>query len=196
VWGVAPQARVLSISVLDGSGEISPQAIVDGIHAAVREGASVINMSFGQASDNTQVRAAIDFATARGAVVVAAAGDTASPTPLFPANIAGEVIAVGALDEAGKPSPYANPVGVNGVEAPGENLPAVRLQDGIVQVVGSDGSSMAAAIVSGSVALLEACVHTRTGSVLGEAGAVRALRESVGHGRWINLRGALRAVGC
>jgi hypothetical protein len=182
--------------VLDGSGQISSQAIVDGIYASVRGGASVINMSFGQASDSPQIKAAIDYAASRGVVIVAAAGDTASPTPLFPANIPGEVIAVRAMDEAGKPSPYANPVGVSGVDAPGQNLPAVRVQDGTLQVVGSDGSSMAAALVSGSVALLEACVHRNHGSVLGQAGSVRALRDSVGPGPWINLRVALRAVGC
>jgi energy-coupling factor transporter ATP-binding protein EcfA2 len=143
-----------------------------------------------------RIKAAIDYAASRGVVIVAAAGDTASPTPLFPANIPGEVIAVRAMDEAGKPSPYANPVGVSGVDAPGQNLPAVRVQDGTVQVVGSDGSSMAAALVSGSVVLLEACVHRNHGSVLGQAGLVRALRGSVGPGPWINLRAALRAVGC
>jgi subtilisin family serine protease len=196
VWGTAPQARVLSLSVLDATGQISPQAVVDGILAAVRRGASVINMSFGRPADSPQIKAAIDYASARGVVVVAAAGDTTSPTPLFPANLVGEVIAVRAIDESGKPSLSANRVGVNGVDAPGENLPAVRFQDGAVQVVGSDGSSMAAAVVSGSVALLEACVHRQPGSVLSLGVVVRALRESMGLGPWINLRTALRAVGC
>ena len=196
VWGVAPRARVLSISVLDGSGQISSQLVVLGIYAAVRQGASVINMSFGQASDSPQIRSAIDFATAHGIVIVAAGGDTASPTALFPADIVDEVVAARALGETGEPSPYANRVGVNGIDAPGRNLAAVRVQNETVEVFASAGSSMATALVSGSVALLEACVHRRSGSVLGQAAVVRVLRASAKQGPWFNLRSALRAVGC
>jgi membrane-anchored mycosin MYCP len=196
VWGVAPQAQVLSISVVDASGLISSDAVVLGIYAAVRQGASVINMSFGRASDDPQIRTAIDYAAGRGVVIVAAGGDTASPTALFPADMHEQVIAVRALGEDGKPSPQANTVGANGIDAPGQNLPAVRVQDNILKVVGSDGSSMAAAVVSGAAALLEACVHRRSGSVLSETTVVRVLRDSAGQRPWFNLRAALRTVGC
>jgi subtilisin family serine protease len=60
VWGVAPRAQVLSISVVDASGQISAQEVVAGIQAAIQQRASVINMSFGQVSDNPQIKAAID----------------------------------------------------------------------------------------------------------------------------------------
>jgi subtilisin family serine protease len=196
VWGVAPRARVLSLTVTDASGMIGPDAIVADIYSAVREGASVINMSFGQAADNPRIKTAIDYAFSHGVVIVAAGGDTASPAPLFPADVGGEVIAVRALGENGKPSLYANRIGVDGIDAPGQNLPAVRVQDNTVEVVGSDGSSMAAAVVSGSVALLEACAHRTSGAVLDEAAVIRVLRESTGQGPWFNLRAALRLVGC
>lgn len=196
VWGVAPKARVASISVVDGSGQINAQAVVLGIYAAVRLGATVINMSFGQVSDSPAIKTAIDFAAERGVVLVAAAGDTASPTPLFPADVVGEVIAVRALGQDGEPSLYANRVAANGIDAPGENLLAVRVQDKAIKVVGSDGSSMAAALVSGSVALLESCIHRKPGAVLGSTTVVLVLRDSAGKGPWFNLRAALRSVGC
>ena len=196
VWGAAPKARVLSVSVVDESGQISEQAVVAGIYAAVQQGASVINMSFGQASDSPLIRAAIDYAAGRGVVMVAAGGDTTSPTALFPADVVGEVIAVRALTEKGEPLPSSNPVGSNGVDAPGENLPAVRVQNGTLVEVGSNGSSMAAAVVSGSVALLEACAHRKSGSALSSTTILGALRDSEGRGPWFNLRVALRIIGC
>ncbi len=103
----------------------------------------MINMSFGQASDNAQIRAAIDSATRQGVVVIAAGGDTASPSALFPADLSDHVIAVRALAENGAAQPSANTVGANGIDAPGENLPAVRLQNGRLVEAASDGSSMA-----------------------------------------------------
>ncbi len=196
VWGVAPKARVLSISVLDTSGAISAMKVVTGIYAAVQQGASVINMSFGQASDNPEIRAAVDYAVGRGVVIVAAGGDTASPTPLFPADLAGEVIAVRALADDGTPPLSANTVGANGIDAPGENLPAVSVQDGMLVEARSDGSSMATAVVTGSVALLAACVHRKPGPVLNEQMVVRALRASADRTPFFNLRVALHQVGC
>jgi subtilisin family serine protease len=196
VWGVAPRARVLSISVLDGSGQVSNEAVVVGIYVAVRLGASVINMSFGQASDNPRIKEAIDYATGRGVVIVAAAGDTASPTALFPADIVDEVIAVRAMGQTGKPSLYANRVGKNGVDAPGLNLTAVKVENDVAVVGTTSGSSMATAVVSGSVALIEACVHRKSAGSIDVRTLVRTLRGSAGQGPWFNLREALRAVGC
>jgi subtilisin family serine protease len=196
VWGVAPQARVLAISVVDALGRISVEKIVAGISFAVEERASVINMSFGQASDNAQIRAAIDFATRQGVVVIAAGGDTASPSALFPADLSDQVIAVRALAENGAAQLSANTVGANGIDAPGENLPAVRLQNGRLVEAASDGSSMATAVVSGSVALLEACSRRTSGTVLGAMSLVRILRASAGKKPWFDLGQAVRAAGC
>jgi subtilisin family serine protease len=196
VWGVAPKARVISISVVDTSGRISAEAVIAGIRTAVLQGASVINMSFGQVADDPQITAAIDSAVGHGVVVVAAGGDTTSPAPLFPADLSSEVIAVRALAENGVPPPSANPVGINGVDAPGENLPAVRMQNGAPVEAPSDGSSMATAVVTGSVALLEACAKRSSGAVLSAMALVRMLRTSAGKRPWFDLGAALRAAGC
>jgi subtilisin family serine protease len=195
VWGVAPKARVLSISVVDASGRIGAQEVVAGIDTAVLQGASVINISFGQVSENAEIKAAIDYAASRGVVIVAAAGDTTAPVPLFPANVTGEVIAVRALAENGMPPLSANGVGTNGIDAPGENLPAVRVQNGVPLEAASDGSSMATAVVTGSVALLVACAH-RIHLVLRSDSLLRILRNSARQQPWFNLRDALHEVGC
>lgn len=196
VWGVAPQAQVIVISIVDVSGLISPEKVVAGIHSAVERRASVINMSFGQPVDNAQIKAAIAYATGHGVVVVAAGGDTWSPAPLFPADLADQVIAVRALAENGAAPLSANTVGVNGIDAPGEDLPAVTVRDGVTVEAASDGSSMATAVVSGSVALLEACSRRSSGAVLGAKSLVRILRSSASGGPWFDLGRAVRAAGC
>lgn len=195
VWGVAPRASVMPINVTDATGSISADAVVLGIETAVAEHASVINLSFGMVSDSQAIRDAIHRAAARGVVVVAAAGDTAAPAPLFPASLIKDVIAVRALGRDGQPSLRANRVGVNGIDAPGQNLPAVRLAKNALKVVDSDGSSMAAALVSGSVALLESCAHRKSATPTDEV-VVMTLRESESSGPWFDLRKALRLIGC
>lgn len=196
VWGVAPQAQVIAINVVDASGLISPEKVVAGIHSAVEQRASVINMSFGQPVDNAEITAAIAYAIGRGVVVVAAGGDTSSPAPLFPADLSDQVIAVRALAENGAAPLSANAVGANGIDAPGENLPAVTVRNGVAVEAASDGSSMATALVSGSVALIQACSLRSSGAALGAKSLVRILRGSAGTGPWFDLGLAVRAAGC
>ena len=112
------------------------------------------------------------------------------------ASLVNEVIAVRALDQDGQPSLRANRVGPNGIDAPGQNLPSVRLVNNAPEVVKSDGSSMAAALVSGSIALLESCVYRKSLTRPNEEMLMKALRESREIGPWFDLRVALQLVGC
>jgi len=80
VAGVAPEAKVMAVRVLDASGSGPSDAILDGIVYAARNGADVVNLSLGgPLEDPDELRAwteAIDQAGAYGALVVAAAGNT------------------------------------------------------------------------------------------------------------------------
>jgi subtilisin family serine protease len=71
----------------------------------------VINLSLGGCTDGDKPPAAIahavEAATHAGAVVVAAAGNEASPRPAWPAALPG-VLAVSSLDASGRPSTFAN----------------------------------------------------------------------------------------
>jgi subtilisin family serine protease len=196
VWGVAPGARVLPIVAGSASVPLNPVAVARGIRLAVGAGASVINLSLGRPSDDAGIRAAIDSAAAAGVIVVAAGGDNSAPGPLFPADIPGEVIAVRALSQKGEPTLYSNGAGLDGLDAPGEDVQAVTVRDEKAMVSSFGGSSAAAALVSGAVALLEACARRTPGSVMTRSAAVRALRVSFGAGPWFNLPRALHFVGC
>lgn len=98
VTGVAPGAMLLPVKVLDctATGRISDAAA--GIRYAADMGADVINISFGTPSDSPALREAIEYAQARGAVIVASAGNDGSRGITFPAAYPG-VLAVAASGE-------------------------------------------------------------------------------------------------
>jgi thermitase len=114
VAGVAPQAQIMAVRVLDGDGVGTSADIASGIAFAANEGAGVINLSFGGPAEggDQAISDAIVQAEQRNVVVVAAAGnegsdnDTTPVTPcVFPnANL----ICVAAVTRSGARSDFSN----------------------------------------------------------------------------------------
>ena len=77
VAGVAPQAQIMAVRVLDARAAAASSAIANGIAFAANSGAGVINLSLGGPGDagDTAMSNAIALAESKGAVVVAAAGN-------------------------------------------------------------------------------------------------------------------------
>ncbi len=160
VIGVAPQADLLSVSVAFGQteeGSISTDdQIAAGVRWAVDNGADVINMSL---TRNTRDWPeswddAFGYAFANDVVVVAAAGNRGSGTTEVgaPATIPG-VLTVAGVDIDREVSFDASSQGISiGVSAPSEQL--VGVQPGNTGYVLWDGTSGAAPLVSGLVALV------------------------------------------
>ncbi len=96
----SPNARVMSLRVLDGDGVGSAFDAAAAIEYAVAHGARVVNVSFGadRHFDAPLLRRAVADAEARGAIVVAATGNDGEPRIPYPANDARRVVAVGASD--------------------------------------------------------------------------------------------------
>jgi len=130
IAGVAPQAKVMAVRVLDGEGSGSFVDVALGIRYAANNGADVINLSLGALPGSqvftitglmTDVEDAIEYANSRGVVVVAAAGNEAAPlcdTPGFDPG----AICVTATDRREAKAAYANnPVrpDLESVAAPG-----------------------------------------------------------------------------
>lgn len=157
--GVAPDAELLSISVGFGSVTSKPftEQIVDAMHWAVDQGATVINMSL---TTNTldwdpSWDEAFQYAFDHDVVVVVAAGNRGSGTSRVgaPATIPG-VLAVGGVDPSGTASNDASTQGITiGLSAPSERLLGVSADGSLVQWNGTSG---AAPIVSGIAALVRA----------------------------------------
>lgn len=176
--GVAPQARVLPVRVLGRcGGRLSDlaDAIVWASGGEVRgvppleRPVDVINLSLGMpGACGPTLRSAIAAARARGTVVVAAAGnDGAAASAYNPANCPG-VVTVGAADRQGAAAWYSNHGGTITLVAPGGSLGALPA-DNLVSTLDQGsrgrfrgvfgyraGTSMAAPLVSGVVALMRA----------------------------------------
>lgn len=95
IVGVARGVRIMPVKVLDCYGSGDSVAAARGMLYAVRNGASIINMSLGGLEDAGVMRDAVAQATAAGVLVVAATGNENGPVA-FPARIPA-VLAVGAL---------------------------------------------------------------------------------------------------
>ncbi len=151
--GVAPAARVLAIHAFDASGTAvdgTTLTILRSIDWAVARGARVINMSFAGPNDPGLARG-LAAARQKGVVLVAAAGNAGPKSPpLFPAADP-NVIAVTATNVDDKLLPAANRGRHIAVAAPGVDIVGPA-PGGNYQL--STGTSVAAAHVSGVVALL------------------------------------------
>ena len=127
--------------------------------------ARIINLSLVTTGDDPVLHAAVDAATAAGALVIAAAGNTGSPGFLSPAGFE-NVVSVAATDRLGRPARYSSFGPSVDLAAPGGDTHHDRDGDGVVDGILStllpgrrdygllQGTSMAAAQVSGVAALM------------------------------------------
>jgi len=166
VASVAPGAAILPVRVLAESGGTSVE-LAEGITWAVDQGADVLNLSLGSASESQLVSDALAYAEAQEVVVVAASGnDGQSDFVQFPASV-GTVLGVGATLLDGAIAAYSNggpeldlvaPAGTIGADTDGDGLPDAVLQeawiDGQWQYVVAEGTSLATPHVAGAAALL------------------------------------------
>lgn len=156
--GVAPEASILSVSVAfgtSGAALSNDDQIAEGIRWAVDNGADVINMSLTRNTLDwpTSWDDAFMYAFENDVVVVAAAGNRGSGTTEVgaPATIPG-VLTVAGVDQSKEASFDASSQGITiAVAAPSEKLVGVAPGGGYLQW---DGTSAAAPIVSGLVALV------------------------------------------
>jgi subtilisin family serine protease len=95
IAGVCWSCTILPVKVLGANGSGSYTDIARGIRYAADRGADIINMSLGGSADSRLLTDAVAYATAKGALVIAAAGNDGSTARHYPAAIP-SVLAVGA----------------------------------------------------------------------------------------------------
>lgn len=155
ITGIAYDAQIMPVKVLDDVGSGSYNAVADGIYYAVNNGANVINLSLGGLFPNSILETAIEYASNQGAMVVMAAGNNGYPFPGYPANYANNWgLAVGAVDRNNNMANFSNRAGINSpyyVTAPGVNVYS-SIPDNKYAIY--SGTSMATPHVAGVVALM------------------------------------------
>ena len=97
ITGIAYNAKLIDVKVVDNNGKIDNSNIIKGIEFAVKHGANVINMSFASGGYSQKLQDVITKYAKKGIIFVAAAGNNGEKALTYPAAYDG-VIAVGALD--------------------------------------------------------------------------------------------------
>jgi subtilisin family serine protease len=156
IVGVAAESRLVALQACTpkqpGASESTCTAhrVARGVDASVRHRARVANVSVGGPS-NRVVNRIVAAVLARGIAVVAAAGNNGPDGPrLYPAALPG-VLAVGATGPGGEVYARSNMRAHVAVLAPGVDLLTTRPEN---RYVFATGTSYAAAVVTGAMALL------------------------------------------
>ncbi|MFH2136229.1 MAG: S8 family serine peptidase [Patescibacteria group bacterium] len=171
--GVAWEAKIMPIRVLDSAGSGDVLTVIEGIDYAVEKGVDVINLSFIGSGFSKSLFLALERAYKAGIVVVAAVGNYAGAgknldeEPLYPVCYYGGdgeniVIGVAATDKDDKKAQFSN-YGTKCVDvsAPGVDIwGTVAYNPGLPEFTelysgGWSGSSVAAPIVAGTAALIK-----------------------------------------
>jgi subtilisin family serine protease len=163
ISGVAPAAKIMRIRALNAAGDGTVGAIANSIRYAAKNGAKVINMSFGgivSASAKSLLQSAVNYAHSLGSIMVAAMGNYGADGDNFgPANL-DYVLGIGATDYTDTRAGFSNYGSKMDFMAPGVDI--LSLGSPSIHIGGAaspnyyyaSGTSMAAPFVSGAIALL------------------------------------------
>ena len=144
VAGVAPEAEIMAVRVLDGDGSAFSSEVAEGIDYAAENGADVINLSLSGPADSEDklMSVAVDVAAKKDAVVVAAAGNEGADNDSEPSTPCAlpqpNLICVAALNQNGALASFSN-FGAKSVDlaAPGTHILSAKTDYG--QPVFEDG---------------------------------------------------------
>lgn len=123
----------------------------EGVLYVIDQGAQVVNCSWYQNISTNYGRDIIDYAISKNVIVVAAAGNSNSDTPIFPASYS-DVLGVGAIDETGNKTSVSNYGNWVDIYAPGKNV-YVAYPDNAYFPNG--GTSISCAITASACCLLK-----------------------------------------
>jgi subtilisin family serine protease len=165
IEGLAPSAKILPVAVPLASvvhrGEPPKNATAQAIRYAADHGARIISMSLGgpryeredQVPCPTAIQDAVLHALGKGALVVAASGNSAdSGSPVEEPGVCLGVVSVGAVDAKLKVTDFSSRHRYLTVTAPGTDIATLTRESGSAFV--GDGTSHATALTSAALALI------------------------------------------
>lgn len=149
VVGVAPDARLYSVKVLDADGSGSLSGVIKGIIWCANNGIQVANMSLGSPMPSDTMQRALRYAKSRGVIVVAAAGNSGGSVG-YPGAYP-ETIGVAASDWEDNIAKFSSRGDEVDFIAPGVAIVSTSMEGDFASL---SGTSMAAPHVAGLAALV------------------------------------------
>lgn len=147
---VAPDARIMPLRVLASNGRGDVFSVAEAVVFAAEQGANVINLSLGMASHSDTLKTAVRYATARGVVVVGAAGNLGNKEKQHPAATQC-VLGVTAVNATRHKADFASYGSWVAYAAPGDAIYSTFPNGSYAWW---SGTSMTAPFVAGQAALL------------------------------------------
>jgi hypothetical protein len=156
VSGLCWSAKVMAVKFMDSRGRGSTSDAVAGIDYAVREGAKIINGSFGSSSKSKSLEDEVEYAQDKGVLLVFAAGNSSESIdsdPSYPASFTNSnIVSVAAITATNALASFSN-FGAKGVDlgAPGDSILSTY-PTSTYKVL--SGTSMATPYVAAAAAIL------------------------------------------
>jgi len=162
IAAAAPDASIMPLRAFDDNGNTDLFTLAKAIRYARRNGAQVINMSFGTLTDSKVLHEAIDYARAGNVVLVASAGNNNTAAPQYPAAYTG-VLSVASTDELDLKSSFSNYGSSVFVDAPGSHIISA-VPGGGYSV--ANGTSFSAPMVAAMAALVRSLRYSDTATTI------------------------------
>lgn len=147
--GIASEADLYSLKVLDSENEASISTVVKAIEWCIDNNIDIINMSFGMNSNSEILKKIIQKAYNHNILMVSAAGNAVNKVQ-YPAAYK-EVLSVGSVNEELQASEFSDNADVDLV-APGESVQTIGFLGSYIK---TSGTSIAAAHVTGVAAAVK-----------------------------------------
>lgn len=150
IAGVGFNCRLLAVKVLNASGSGTLTGVANGITWSANNGAKVISMSLGASTGSSTLLNAVNYAWSKNCILVAAAGNSGSTSPTYPAYYS-NCIAVASSTSSDTRSYFSNYGSWVELAAPGSSIYSTYKGTSYATL---SGTSMACPHVSGVAGLV------------------------------------------
>ncbi|PHJ37530.1 peptidase S8 [Desulforamulus profundi] len=137
IVGVAPEAELYAVKVLDQWGEGTILNAINAIDWCLKNRIHVANMSFGTDKYSSALEEAVRAAHRRGLLIVAAAGNDGGPNTVDYPSVFDETLSVAVVDSRGKLASFSSSGPEVDLLAPGTDIVSTYLWGSYVRLSGS-----------------------------------------------------------
>lgn len=178
--GIAPAAGLIDIRIAGEDGLSDSFLLAEGIQTAIDRKADIVNISLGTYGDSPVVAGVVAEALKNGILIVAPVGNERVGRKSWPAAYPG-VISVSGIDATDQLAYFSNS-GSPTLSAPAVGILSAYLADDQALIVRGQGTSQAAALVSGTLAHLKALGLNPQRALTGNTRAIGGDAEQFGVG--------------